>query len=375
MGEVMDEVVRTILDKFTAAKNPVVLADVYAERYGMRKVVRELVEKTGMRAFCSPTSKSLLDEQASYYAGSYGGATSLKPVSDEFEQADMVFYIGAMKSDTNTGRYTTKIHGGVEFYIDRCVIGTAEYRDIDMRELVPRLLPLIEQAAKTKGLKVAAQSVEDKVKAGLVLANKTQVEGDVISQAWFWPRMSAWFQDGDVLLGEMGTSAFGMLPLALPSNSQYHSQCMWGAIGWSVGAALGASLAAREMDPNKRTLLFVGDGSLQLTVQEIGTMVRNGLCPYIFVLNNDGYEIERLIHGPDAKYNDIADWDYTMLLPLFAGRTKAKHETHSVKTQQELQKLLEDPEFAKPDRIRVIEVFIPRGDAPHVLAQILQRKL
>lgn len=371
----MDEVVRSILDKFTAAKNPVVLADIYAERYGMRQVVRELVEKTGMRAFCTPTSKTLLDEQASSYAGSYGGTTSLGPVSKEFEAADFVLYIGAMKSDTNTGRFTTKVHGGVEFYTDRCVIGTAEYRDIDMRELVPRLLPFLAEAAKTKGLKVKQESVEDKVKAGTVLAYKTGVEGDVISQEWFWPRMAAWFQDTDVLLGEMGTAAFGMLPLALPTNAQYHSQCMWGAIGWSVGAALGAALAAREADPNKRTLLFVGDGSLQLTVQEIGTMVRRKLCPHIFVINNDGYEIERLIHGPDAKYNDIANWDYTMLLPLFAGRTGVKHETHSVKTQEELQKLLDDKDFQKPDRIRVIEVFIPKGDAPHVLAQILQKKM
>lgn len=81
------------------------------------------------------------------------------------------------------------------------------------------------------------------------------------------------------------------------------------------------------------------------------------------------------VHGPDAKYNDIADWDYTMLLPLFAGRTKFKHETHSVRTQAELQALLDSAEFAVPDRIRVIEVFVPRGDAPPVLAQILSKKL
>lgn len=63
------------------------------------------------------------------------------------------------------------------------------------------------------------------------------------------------------------------------------------------------------------------------------------------------------------------------MLPLFAGRTGIKHETHSVKTQAELQALLESEEFAIPDRIRVIEVFVPKGDAPPVLAHILQKKL
>lgn len=32
-------------------------------------------------------------------------------------------------------------------------------------------------------------------------------------------------------------------------------------------------------------MLFVGDGSLQLTVQEIGTMIRHGLTPILFILN------------------------------------------------------------------------------------------
>lgn len=47
-----------------------------------------------------------------------------------------------------------------------------------------------------------------------------------------------------------------------------------------------------------RTLLFVGDGSLGLTVQEIGTMIQQkGPRPIIFILNNKGYTIERIIHG------------------------------------------------------------------------------
>lgn len=49
-------------------------------------------------------------------------------------------------------------------------------------------------------------------------------------------------------------------------------------------------------------------------------MLRRGLCPYLFVLNNDGYEIERQIHGWDAKYNDIQLYDHQLLLPFLAGK-------------------------------------------------------
>lgn len=374
----LDAVTGTVTDaivaEFEKAKRPVILADLYAERFNLRKEVRALVEAANVRAFCTPTSKSLLDEQAPYFAGAYGGNMSVGGCAKEFEAADFVLWVGTMKSDTNTGRFSMRLPANaVEMYIDNTKVGAAEYPGTDMRRILPELVKRLGPVAKKDAF--PAPSTESAERVSLPVTRAVAKNEDVISQAWLWSRFGAWLEDTDVVLGEMGTSAFGLVPIALPSNSQYHSQCMWGAIGWSVGAALGAALAAREIDENKRTVLFVGDGSLQLTVQEIGTMVRRGLTPYIFVLNNDGYEIERIIHGAKMKYNDIANWDYTMMLPLFAGRTGIKHETHSVKTQGELQSLLDDPEFAKADRIRVIEVFVPKGDAPPALAAILQRKI
>ena len=43
----------------------------------------------------------------------------------------------------------------------------------------------------------------------------------------------------------------------------------WFSIGYSVGAVLGAALATRELSDGaeRRVILFVGEGSLQLTVQ------------------------------------------------------------------------------------------------------------
>lgn len=56
-------------------------------------------------------------------------------------------------------------------------------------------------------------------------------------------------------------------------------EVLWGSIGWSVGAAQGAALAVKDLEANRRTILFVGDGSFQLTAQEVSTMIRSGLNP------------------------------------------------------------------------------------------------
>lgn len=108
-------------------------------------------------------------------------------------------------------------------------------------------------------------------------------------------------------------------------------------------------------------ILFVGDGSLQLTVTEISCMIRNNVKPYIFVLNNDGYTIERLIHGENASYNDVHMWKYSKILDTFNAKA---HESIVVNTKGEMDALFDNEEFAKPDKIRLIEVMCDKMDAP-----------
>jgi indolepyruvate decarboxylase len=69
----------------------------------------------------------------------------------------------------------------------------------------------------------------------------------------------------------------------------------------------GAQLAA---SPDRRAVLVIGDGAAQLTVQELGTIAREGLAPIIVLVNNDGYTVERAINGWNAAYNDISRWDW-----------------------------------------------------------------
>jgi indolepyruvate decarboxylase len=46
----------------------------------------------------------------------------------------------------------------------------------------------------------------------------------------------------------------------------------------------------------------------------VGQFHRRGLKPIIFVLNNNGYLIERLLcKNPDIYYNDLAQWHYHLL--------------------------------------------------------------
>jgi pyruvate decarboxylase len=134
----------------------------------------------------------------------------------------------------------------------------------------------------------------------------------VRTQLTTFQNLGRFFQPGDFIIGETGTSAFGLSDSKLPKGATMYNQTVYGSIGYATGAALGAFKAIRETGKYKRCILVTGEGSLHLTVQAFADLLKLGLNPIVFVLNNDGYTVERLIHGRDAPYNKLPDVGITI---------------------------------------------------------------
>ena len=105
-----------------------------------------------------------------------------------------------------------------------------------------------------------------------------------------YPRYAAFLRAGDTVVLETGSTSSGMTPMTLPDGVRVEAQVLWGSIGWATPAAFGVALA----DPDRRTVLITGEGSHQLTANDIGAMGRFGANVIVFVLNNSGYLIERV---------------------------------------------------------------------------------
>jgi pyruvate decarboxylase len=178
-----------------------------------------------------------------------------------------------------------------------------------------------------------------------------------IKQSYVWQRIGRFLRSNDIVLAEVGTSQFGMPDAVFPTNVKYITQALWSSIGYTVGACLGACVAAKEMKTSSRVILLVGEGSLQMTVQEIGSYIRFGFKPIIFVINNGGYSIERAINGPEQEYNDVSMlWDHQKLLPTLGAReeTGIQSQSFACKTVAELEKVLEDKNFAEAECVQVL---------------------
>ena len=87
-------------------------------------------------------------------------------------------------------------------------------------------------------------------------------------------------------------------------------------------------------------------------------MIRNRLKPIIFLINNDGYMIERVI--VDRPYNDLQPWQYHKLVEVFGGGLGI-----DVHTEGELEAALD--RAATADSLVFIEIHTGRMDCPESL--------
>ncbi len=217
------------------------------------------------------------------------------------EAADLVIDAGGVNfNEVNTGAYTSRLSPEklVTIDVNHVRIGNRIYNPVRMGDLFEML---VKSAPKQFGYSAPRRQAP---------AKPGGKPSDPITAAALYPRYRDFFKPKDLIVLEDGSSNSGIYPLPLPDGAEVQSAPLWGSVGWATGAALGVALA----NPSRRTILFTGEGSHQLTATAVGTMGRYGLKPIIFVLNNEGYMVERALEAdPNCVYNDLAPWNYHAL--------------------------------------------------------------
>jgi indolepyruvate decarboxylase len=296
----LEKAVAAITEALRAAKTTCILPGVLANRAGLQDAVQAFVDASGLPFATMLMDKSILEEQQPAYIGMYEGKLMDEEVREYVESCDAVVLIGAILTDFSTGAFTA--HLDPEKTIDirhhRTQVGTKVYPNVEMKDVLAELVRRVEK--RNQKPRVQPGSLGPVKGAG----------SDPITADVLYPRWADFIKPNDIVFTETGTSGFGMAFALLPKGAKFYNQTLWGAIGYATPAAFGAAVAA----PDRRVVLITGEGSHQLTAQEISQFGRRGLKPIIFVLNNSGYLIERLLcKDPNIEYNDLAQWRYADL--------------------------------------------------------------
>ncbi|WFW14524.1 thiamine pyrophosphate-binding protein [Citrobacter freundii] len=326
------------------------LADFLAQRFGLQPVLQRWMAETPMAHATMLMGKGLFDERHPAFVGTYSAGASSEYVRQAIEDADTVICVGTRFVDTLTAGFTQRLaqERTIEVQPHASRVGS-QWFNVPMEQAVTTLRDLC--------LELSFSLPPERPPVG-----RRQVEKGPLTQENFWHTVQQYLAPDDIILVDQGTAAFGAATLSLPSGAEVLVQPLWGSIGYSLPAALGAQTAY----PDRRVILIIGDGAAQLTIQELGSMLREGQTPVILLLNNDGYTVERAIHGANQRYNDIAGWNWTQVPQALSRECQAEcwRVTQAVQLEEVLARL------ACPQRLSLIEVMLPKADLPELLRTV-----
>lgn len=333
------------------ARRVSLLADFLADRFDVKAALEEWMEEVPLPHTTLLMGKGLFNEQQTNFAGTYSGAGSAASTREAIEGADVVINVGVKFTDTITAGFTQQLPDGkcIDLQPFSARVGDQIFHQLPMAKTVSVLHRLTAE--------LASGWQPYPVKRTALPASH---EGH-FGQYEFWQQIQDFLQPGDILVAEQGTACFGAAALNLPEDCHFVVQPLWGSIGFTLPAAFGVQIAA----PARRVVLLIGDGSAQLTLQGLGAAIRYGLPPVIFVINNDGYTVERAIHGETQRYNDIAQWNWTQFPSAFGGKDVF---TARADSPQALKEAIEKAGAHR--QMAWIEVVLPKMDIPELLSSV-----
>ncbi|KAL1858751.1 hypothetical protein Daus18300_009885 [Diaporthe australafricana] len=364
-----EAILAKIVDRIHKAKKAVIIADGECRPLRIIDEVQAIIDATKWPTWTTPFGKGLFNETGANFHGIYKGKYNEEMVQETIKQADLVLFFGPHLSSTNTYGHTAIPSSQTTIFIKKNQVdmGTETFRDVSATFIASRLLKSIDLSKITRNEPYPrlprdwSEPIDDLV-------------GDQrpICQDKLWRTLANILRPGDIVLGETGTAGFGVREMPPPPNTRVFTPVTWLSIGFMLPAAQGAAMAQRELmaasdyhgikSGDARTILLIGDGSFQMTAQEMATIIHHKLDVLVFLINNDGYTIERCIHGRNQGYNHISPWRY-LDAPRFFGAGEDTY-TATARTWTELAEVLKHEKLKSSGGLKMVEIFVDREDAP-----------
>lgn len=277
---------------------PVLLAGQEVHRRGLQQTLRTLVDRTQLPIAATLTGKSVMTERHPCYLGIYEGAMGSAVARARVEAADPLLMLGVTLNDVDLGVYTARLDptrmiraSGNEVFIRH-----HRYPRVSLRDFVQALTDVLPVLPEQAAVAEMGPSAPDFPRPQTPITVERLVA-----------RLNMALEPGMTVVSDIGDCLFGAIELRVDERSEFIAAAFYTSMGFAVPAALGAKVA----QPDRRTLVLVGDGAFQMTGTELSTIARLGHNTIVVVFNNRGYNTERFIL--DGPFNDIANWQYDLL--------------------------------------------------------------
>ncbi len=344
--DIDDETVCRILDRLAAARRPLLFAGNGIRLSGAHSAFLEMVEVLDIPVVTGMSSIDAIDTDSPHFAGR-SGTTGERAGNFAVQNCDVLLSIGSRQSFMQTGftherwaQNAYKILNDIDpeelkkdsLHADMPVPGDAAI-------LIRKLTELARKRPLPKYTSWLQQCAAWREKYPVV-QQKHYRDGKVNIYAFFREMTAMLSADRDIVVSAGTSRVVGSQASIIKRGQRFFTNPTLASMGFDLPAAIGVCVAEKK----KPLVLVTGDGSLQMNLQELQTIVHHQLPILIFVMNNQGYHSIRMTQrryfddslvgvGPDS--GDISFPDLSKLIPAYGIRYE------SIGTNAELKERLE----------------------------------
>lgn len=296
-SEVSDKLIDDVIQKIRDAERPVLFAGNGIRLSGndTHRLFLRLVEKLKIPVVTGMSSVDAVSSDHPLYIGR-SGTTGDRAGNFAVQNCDLLLSLGSRLSYFQTGfdfatwaRGAYKIVNDIDPYeLEKDSIRADRKICCDVRELIIKLSEGLRDPLVAKNDWIS-RCFGWKEKYPVVL--KKHLNDSKPNIYVFFDRLTRRLTASDRLVVSVGTSRVaGSQAAYITEGMRFITNPSTAAMGYCLPAAIGVCMAADR----KKTVLVTGEGSLQMNIQELQTIVHNRLPVVIFVMNNQGYHSIRM---------------------------------------------------------------------------------
>lgn len=310
--KVTEETARAIIEKIRSSKRPVFNAGNGIRIAGAHEVFMEVVELLGIPVVTGWNSIDCIYDEHPLYVGRAGGMGD-RPGNFAVQNSDLVFSVGSRLSIRQVGyNYETWARAAYvivndvdpeelkkpSIHVDMPVHADAK----DLLETMAEILrkeqtPVFDGGAGLPDMTWTETCRFWKKKYPVILprhlADDDTKEANVYA---FVKAVSSRLQENQItVVGNGSACVAGGHGYIIKKGQRFISNSAIASMGYDLPAAIGACMAAHDPehadDPaaSKDVILLTGDGSIQMNLQELQTIIHHKMPIKIFLINNGGY--------------------------------------------------------------------------------------
>lgn len=285
--EMNSEAIRQAAELINGAVRPLVLVGQGVELGEAQQELRTFIEKAGMPAGCTLLGLSALPTAHPLNKGMLGMHGNLGP-NINTGKCDVLIAVGMRFDDRVTGKLSTYATQAkiIHFDIDPAEIDKNVKVDVavlgDCKETLATVTELLKPAEHKEWLETFLPY--EKVEEEKVIRPELHPAGKALSMGEVVRAVSEATGNEAILVTDVGQNQ--MMAARYFKYSKKRSIVTSGGLG-TMGFGLPAAIGATFGSPDRTVCVFMGDGGLQMNIQELGTVMEQKAPVKIILLNNN----------------------------------------------------------------------------------------